>query len=243
WQKLAASTEGFALKGRGSPMPSGLPAITEDELTAVRLWIQNGAPETGVVPDTQGLLDSCLPKPEPPVDEPLAAPPPDQGVQLYAPPWTIKPRTAGTNGEDEVCYSTYYNLIGKVPTEPCNDPLLAGPTNPTGQSSAEHPQPLRQPPNSPHSIIHVYTGAYPSNAPSWRYECSGGTVPDGTSCAPTVPGVAAPAGADCGGGYCRGKPISGPPRLSPITLRPPPSPGGAPRHRGPAAPAVTRPQP
>ena len=54
WQKLAASTEGLDLKGKGSPMPSGLPAISEDELTAVRLWIQNGAPATGVVPEHGG---------------------------------------------------------------------------------------------------------------------------------------------------------------------------------------------
>src|SRR5262249_45939564 len=99
WQKLAASTEGFDLKGKGSPMPPGLPALSEDELTAVRLWLQQGAPATGVVPSTEGLLDSCLPKPEPPPDDPLAAPPAGQGVQLYAPPWTIQPRNAqGVNG-------------------------------------------------------------------------------------------------------------------------------------------------
>jgi hypothetical protein len=239
WQKLAASTEGFQLNGKGSPMPSGLPAISEDELTAVRLWIQQGAPETGVVPDTQGLLDSCLPKPEPPADEPLAAPPPDQGVQLYAPPWTIKPRVAGTNGEDEVCYSTYYNLIGKVPTVPCGTPLFTGPTNPTGLCFAYNHQLLRQSPNSHHSIIHVYTGAYPSNDPSWRYECSGGTVADGTSCDPTVPGVAAPAGADCGGGYCRGKPISGPACFSLIGFGPPDYQGGATGNGGQTAPAFS----
>jgi hypothetical protein len=240
WQKLAASTDGYDLKGKGSPMPSGLPAISEDELTAVRLWIQQGAPDSGVVPDTQGRLDSCLPKPEPPVDEPLAAPPADQGVQFYAPPWTIPPRNAqGTNGENEVCYSTYYNFIGKVPTVPCDDPLLAGPTNPTGQCFAWNHQLLRQSPNSHHSIIHVYTGVYPANDPSWRYQCSGGTVPDGTVCDPTVPGVAAPAGADCGGGYCRGLPISGPACFSLIGFGPPDYQGGATGNGGQTAPAFS----
>jgi len=240
WQKLAASTEGYDLKGKGSPMPSGLPAISEDELTAVRLWIQNGAPATGVVPSTEGLLDSCLPKPEPPVDEPLAAPAAGQGIQFYAPPWTIQPRNAqGVNGENEVCYSTYYNLSGQVPTEPCHDPLLAGPTNPTGQCFAWNHQLLRQSPNSHHSIIHIYTGAYPANDPSWRYQCAGGTVPDGTVCDPTAPGVAAPAGGDCGGGYCRGLPISGPACFSLIGFGPPDYQGGATGNGGQTAPAFS----
>src|SRR4030095_3461923 len=60
WQKLAAAQDGpdkFDLQGKGSPMPQGLPPITKDELNAIRLWILKGAPQDGVVPDTQQLLD------------------------------------------------------------------------------------------------------------------------------------------------------------------------------------------
>jgi hypothetical protein len=210
WQKLAASTEGFDLMGKGSPMPSGFPALSAEELLAVRVWIQQGAPRDGVVPDTEALLGSCLPKPEPPVDQPLEAPVSSEGVQLYAPPWVIPAKTneAGANGESEVCYSTYYNLTGTIPEAyviDCPAGIFDGPTNPSKKCFSYDRQLLRQSANSHHSIIHIYNGVYPGNDPSWGYQCSGGSVPDGTACDPTVPGVAAPAGADCGGGYCRGK--------------------------------------
>jgi hypothetical protein len=83
--------------------------------------------------------------------------------------------------------------------------VFDGPTNPTKKCFTYNHQLLRQSANSHHSIIHIYNGVYPANDPAWGYQCSGGTVPDGTACDPTVPGVAAPAGADCGGGACRGK--------------------------------------
>jgi hypothetical protein len=209
WQKLAASSGAFDLQGKGSPMPQGLPAISDDELNAIRQWILKGAPQDGVVPDTEQLLGACLPKPEPPPDEPLAVPAAAEGVQFHAPPWQIPPRNAeGQNGENEVCYSTYYNLTGQISDEfliNCPDGIFDGPTNPTKKCFTYNHQLLRQSANSHHSIIHVYNGVYPANDPGWGYQCSGGTVPDGTSCDPTLPGVAAPAGADCGGGACRGK--------------------------------------
>jgi len=209
WQKLAAARDEFDLQGKGSPMPQGLPAITQNELDAIRLWILKGAPQDGVVPDTQQLLDACLPKPEPPPDEPLAAPASTEGTQFHAPPWDIPPRNAeGQNGENEVCYSTYYNLAGQIPDQyliDCPAGFFDGPSNPTKKCFSYNHQLLRQSANSHHSIIHIYNGQYLSNDPGWQYECSGGTVPDGTSCDPTLPGVAAPAGADCGGGPCRGK--------------------------------------
>ena len=194
-------------------MPSGgLPPISEDELTAIRLWIQQGAPDSGVIPGTETLLNSCLPKAEPPVDEPLAAPAPTDGTQFYAPPWTIAPRNAaGQNGENEVCYSTYYNLAGQIPAEdlvPCPPGVFDGPTNPTKQCFSYNHQLLRQSPNSHHSIIHIYNGTYGSNDPSWGYTCQGGTVPDGTACDPTHPGTPAPAGDGCGGGLCRSRVVS-----------------------------------
>jgi hypothetical protein len=211
WQKLAAaqSPPEFDLQGKGSPMPQGLPPISKDELNAIRQWILKGAPQDGVVPDTESLLNACLPKPEPPADEPLAVPATAEGTQFHAPPWEIPPRNAqGQNGENEVCYSTYYNLTGQVPAQflvDCPPGIFDGPTNPTKKCFTYNHQLLRQSANSHHSIIHVYNGVYPANDAGWGYQCSGGTVPDGTACDPTVPGVAAPAGADCGGGFCRGK--------------------------------------
>ena len=65
WQKLAATTLGLDLgDDAGTPMPRGLPAITPDELEAIRLWIQFGAPKDGVVAGTEALLDACLPPAE-----------------------------------------------------------------------------------------------------------------------------------------------------------------------------------
>jgi hypothetical protein len=242
WQKLAASTLGYDLAGKGSPMPSGgLPAISADELTAIRMWIQQGAPETGVVPGTETLLNSCLPKAEPPVDEPLAAPAPTDGAQFHAPPWTIPPRNAqGQNGENEVCYATYYNLAGQIPAEdlvPCPPGIFDGPTNPTKQCFSYDHQLLRQSPNSHHSIIHIYNGAYASNDPSWGYTCQGGTVPDGTACDPTHPGTAAPAGDDCGGGLCRSKVVPSVACL--FGFGPPDYEGGVLGNGSPAAPAFS----
>lgn len=212
WQKLSAAQDGpdhFDLQGKGSPMPQGLPPISKDELDAIRLWILKGAAQDGVVPDTQQLLDACLPKAEPLPDEPLTPPASTEGIQFHAPPWEIPPRNAeGQNGENEVCYSTYYNLTDKVPAESlvdCPAGVFDGPANPTKKCFAYNHQLLRQSANSHHSIIHIYNGVYPANDPGWGYQCSGGTVPDGTACDPTLPGVAAPAGADCGGGVCRGK--------------------------------------
>ncbi len=210
WQKLAAAQDPpqFDLQGKGSPMPQGLPPISTDELNAIRQWILKGAPQDGVVPETETLLDACLPKPEPPADEPLAPPAAAEGVQLHAPPWEIPAKQdGGANGENEICYSTYYNLTGKVPPQYVVDcpEEFAGPTNPTKKCFTYDKQLLRQSANSHHSIIHIYSGEHPANHPAWGYQCSGGTVPDGTACDPTLPGVAAPAGGDCGGGYCRGK--------------------------------------
>ena len=58
------------------------------------------------------------PAPEPPRIEPAAPPPAGLGVQYHAPPWTIAPASGnGPNGEDEVCYATYYNVADQIPDE------------------------------------------------------------------------------------------------------------------------------
>lgn len=170
WRKLAAATEG--LTGvPGTPMPQGLPPLTPDLLEALRLWIQYGAPEDGVVEGTQDLLTSCLPPPEPPRIEPASPPPAGLGVQYHAPPWTIKAK-----GEDEVCYATYYNVAAQVPDEfkiPCPD-YWGGPTKTCYFFNKSE---LTQDPNSHHSIIHIYRGEHD------LFECEGGAQ-DGQSCNP-----------------------------------------------------------
>jgi hypothetical protein len=234
YRKLATSTLGpeaaklatVAIDGdEGSPMPSGLPPISKEELEALRLWIQYGAQRDVSTPGTQDLLDSCLPPPSPPQIEPPAAPDPSVGVQLQAPPWTVAPKNTreGYNGENEVCYPTYYNLrplveSGVIPEDivgPCSD-FMGGPAK---QCIHYKRQELTQDPNSHHSIIHIYTGAYnlysdgglytpeqlAENAALWEFQCHGGSQ-HGMACNPTQPDVAAPTGGLCAdGGQCHGK--------------------------------------
>ncbi len=215
YRKLAAATLGDEAKvlsvgiagDEGSPMPSLRPAISEDELEAIRRWIQYGAKKDSITPDTEQLLNSCLPPTTPPKIDPPAKPEPGKGIQFYAPPWTIRPKNQvdGYNGEDEICYSTYYDLrplveSGEIPAdvlEPCDESFW-GP----GKTCFSYKrQELTQDPNSHHSIIHIYNGQYPPTDPGWRNTCFGGPL-DGQACDPTVPGV-------CGdGGNCHGKPVS-----------------------------------
>lgn len=56
----AAEASGPALPaGGGAPMPLGLPPLAASALQALRAWIRAGAPETGIVPGTQALVDAC----------------------------------------------------------------------------------------------------------------------------------------------------------------------------------------
>jgi len=66
WLLLAKATLARA-DVPGDGMPIDLPALSEDELEAVRLWIRAGAPRQGGVPRTGALLlDACLPTPPSP---------------------------------------------------------------------------------------------------------------------------------------------------------------------------------
>lgn len=47
----------------GAPMPIGRDPLSENELSALRLWIRAGAPETRVIEGTQRLLDCNFPQP------------------------------------------------------------------------------------------------------------------------------------------------------------------------------------
>ena len=127
--KLAAKTfPGLSfVVDPGTAMPSGgLTALSQDHLEAVRLWIHGGAPRDGVVTGTQSLLGTCLPPPTPLKIPPPDAPPAGTGVQLVQTPWPLKAKTPTTNGEDEICMATYYDLSALVPDSakiPCPDYL------------------------------------------------------------------------------------------------------------------------
>jgi hypothetical protein len=196
YRKLAAATTGLA-GVPGTPMPSGLDPISEDELEAVRLWIQYSAQKEGVIAGTEGLLNSCLPPAKPPHLDPPAPPAAGTGVQYYAHPWDI-----GPGDEDEGCYATYYDVTDQVPDEyktPCPD-FWGGPTKTCYFFNKTE---LTQEPNSHHSIIHIYRGEYGLDAPGLGYFCQGGgSGVNGTACNPANPGVPAPDGDDCGTGTC-----------------------------------------
>jgi hypothetical protein len=195
YRKLAAKTKG--LQGvPGTPMPSGLPAISDDELEALRLWIQYSAQKDGVVAGTEALLNSCLPPAQPPHLTPPAPPAAGEGVQYYAPKWNLKPHS-----EDEGCYATVADVTDQIPDQakvPCPD-FWGGPTK---TCYVFDKQELTQEPNSHHSIIHIYRGEYGLDAPGLGNSCNGG--PDrGKECNPANPGVAAPDGDVCAGnGKC-----------------------------------------
>ena len=122
FHKLAAATRpDQAGPIAGSPMPVAGAPLTEDELEALRIWIERGAPETGSVGASFGagdetvledLLDACLPPAEPNIVPRLEAPDPDVGVQMEMPPYVIP---AGT--EHEICFAVPYDYSDVVPEE------------------------------------------------------------------------------------------------------------------------------
>jgi hypothetical protein len=208
WEKLAAATSGYDLKGRGSPMPIGT-ALSPAEVEAVRLWIQSGAPETGVVLGTENILGSCAPPAEPVSIAPATVPAAEEGLQFHAPPWTIPPaQPNGLNGEGEVCYATYFNVTDRIPAEartPCPE-FWGGPSKNCYFFNRTE---LTQDPNSHHSIIHMYRGAYdlawepskPGDTLGFRFQCHGGPS-DGSKCDPRVADA-------CGaGGACYGDAVT-----------------------------------
>jgi cysteine-rich repeat protein len=177
WLKLAAATLGR--QGvPGSPMPSGLPPLSEKELEAVRLWIYNGAPESGVVRGTGELLDACLPRPEPIEIRPPLPPEPGTGVQLHMAAWVLPAQS-----ESEVCFAAYYDLSDQVPPQF---------RNADGTKLRYFRQFTTQNPLSHHLVTQFYRGTYPPDDPAWGpYACLSGAH-DGQPCNPTEIGACGP---------------------------------------------------
>lgn len=186
WLKLAAKTSPDLLPANfqiaGAPMPNSAAALTADELTALQLWIYNGAPETGSVIGTEALLGACLPPPQPITIKPLDPPPADRGLQFVMPPWPLE-----AHSEHEVCFATYYDISDRVP-ERFRDP--------SGTRFRVSARQLRQDPQSHHLILSRYVGDVADiHHPSYgNWTCAGGAQP-GAGCEPTDPTA-------CGTGFC-----------------------------------------
>jgi hypothetical protein len=182
WEKLESKISG-TIPSFGSAMPTSGSALSADHLEALRLWIQGGAPETGVVAGTAALLGSCLPDPTP-----LTIPVPEvpaNGAQFWSNPWELV-----SQAENEVCFATYYDLTGKVPAEsivacpsvcangllqPCatnadcgtSECVAGSPNNPSGDCFAYNSQTIYQDPQSHHAFVRIYLGQFDTTDSGW----------------------------------------------------------------------------
>ena len=183
WINLAARTlpDQYQAPLRGMPL-GALPAISADELEALRLWIETGgASRTANLPAAAQLLDACVPEPVPNEIEPLPPPAPGTGIQLHMPVWTMPAQS-----ETEVCFASYYDVSDQIPTA-----LLS----PDGKTFRYKSVEIRQDPLSHHLIVDVYKGAEGPEDPAWgAYSCKGGALA-GTACDPLELGF-------CGDGEC-----------------------------------------
>lgn len=188
WINLIAKTLPEQYTAPLRPMPlDPVPALSEDEVEAIRLWIERGAPRTGVVPGTADLLDACLPPPGPIDVKPLPPPEPGKGVQIRMPRWQML-----ANSERETCSASYYDVTDQVPEEfrGSNGTTLVFNRNEVRQSAGSH-----------HLIVSGYTGAAAPEDPRWGgYFCHGGPK-DGQTCPPTDLSF-------CGEGGLCGTPVS-----------------------------------
>lgn len=186
WLNLAAATLPDQYTAPLRSMPPLLPAITAAELEALRLWIETGgATRDGTVDGTAELLNACLPPPRPNKITPLSPPPPDKGVQLHMPAWTLPP-----NSEAEVCFSSYYDFTGKIPAEHLSR---------NGNRFRYKGIDIRQDPLSHHLIADLFRGDEAPNDPVWGpYSCKGGDK-HGQVCDPLQLGF-------CGTGDCATEP-------------------------------------
>ncbi|HVM97310.1 MAG TPA: hypothetical protein VMT89_13030, partial [Candidatus Acidoferrales bacterium] len=158
---LAAKAEPDMWKAPLRAMPlDPLPGLSHDELEAVRLWIEKGAPRTGVVDGTGALLNACLPPPEPITITPLPAPPAGTGIQLQMPPWTLN-----AHSEREICFASYYDVTEHVPEHLRRD----------DGTFRYKLQETRQAPLSHHMVPILYRGMATIDSASWgQWTCHGG---------------------------------------------------------------------
>ncbi|MFP6625671.1 MAG: hypothetical protein VCA74_01220 [Deltaproteobacteria bacterium] len=192
YNKIAEKTVGD-VDAPGTPMPANAETVSSDYLELLRIWIRGGAQASGVVEGTAELLDACLPEPSPKKMAQLPVPDPTEGVQFTMPGYPLL-----ANSERELCVTTYYDLSDVVPAEarvPCD---LSPGVNDTGECFSYGGAQLAQDPQSHHSIIMIYLGAYGWSDPGWgAWRCYLGDN-DGQSCNPTDADPC-PGGGVCGG--------------------------------------------
>jgi hypothetical protein len=168
---LAAATSPDQWTAPLRAMPIGFDPLSLDELEAVRLWIEQGAPRQGTVPGTGELLDACLPPAEPIAVQPLAPPAAGAGVQIRMPKWILPAQSEG-----EVCFASYYDVSDQVAPE------FRGSN---GTTFLYKRQQIRQDPLSHHLIVDYYGGAAGTDDPRWgTFRCRGGNR-DGETCEAT----------------------------------------------------------
>ena len=172
WLNLAGKTYPNLWTAPVRAMPlDPLPALSANELEAVRVWIEKGAPKDGVIEGTAELLDACLPPPEPIEIKPLPPPAPGTGVQIRMPKWTL-----GAQSENEVCFASYYDVTDQVPAQ------FRGAGGTTFRYKRND---IRQDPLSHHLIVNLYTGESTPADPAWgTFRCRGGSK-EGQECVPT----------------------------------------------------------
>ena len=189
FHKLLASIEPESADINGGPMPPGGQTIPENLMTALRLWIYAGAPESGTVDGTAELLDVELPPVRPLTITPLPPPEPGDGFQVEMPPWNLGPNT-----EREVCFASYFDLRDQVPDAYKNE---------DGTAAFVRAEELRQDPQSHHLILN-YSTVDVANIHDPLYgdwTCHGGEMA-GAECEPTDL-------ASCGVGHCATSPVDG----------------------------------
>ncbi len=148
--KLAAATDPAQLAGQeitGSPMPLSGDGLSANQLEAMRIWIEAGAPGTGAVTGNAGrgsafvgeLLGACLPEEGPVEVAPLPAPAADEGIQLVMPPHPI---AAGS--EVELCFASYFDFSNQIPERFLDE---------TGDFYYAKREEKREDPNTHHIIV------------------------------------------------------------------------------------------
>jgi len=169
----------------GGSMPVGDDVLSEQDLSLLRAWIRGGAPKGGVVEGSEQFATCALQgEVVPNKIQPLPPPAPGDGVQFYSGGWLVP-----AEGEDEVCFISYYDYSDSIPDEfkvPCTD-AQGGPEL---DCFAYNDILLAQDPQSHHSIVEFYVppigkeDQWDPMGGAWKdWTCLGGDN-GGASCTP-----------------------------------------------------------
>lgn len=116
-KRLEGLDPGYQGPEVGPGMPTTGQKLSEAHTEAIRRWIRAGAPLDQTVEGTAELLGTCLPPAEPAKVARPAAPAEGEGFQLEQTPWDLGGLTPGSNGEDEICMATYFDVSALAPED------------------------------------------------------------------------------------------------------------------------------